>query len=132
MRAMSLHHSLKAGPGDGAARVAAAGGDNSGAEAVGVDPRPHTTPLRGTGETRPRVLEASHKAMGSSLHPLAADPEVDLGAFLYACRRLPGAIAEAELVVLGQSAEVFIRHGFVFDPLAPQGRTWTAVDAPGR
>ena len=38
---------------------------------------------RSTGETRLRVLEPSHVAMGSSLHPMAGREEVDLGAFLY-------------------------------------------------
>jgi hypothetical protein len=71
------------------------------------------------------VLEASHKAMGSSLHPLAGSPELDLGAFLYACRRLPLAILRATLVVMGQSTEVFARQGHSFEG-------WTRTDAPGR
>ena len=34
--------------------------------------RTYTTLLRSSGETQLRVLESSHRAMGSSLHPLAA------------------------------------------------------------
>src|SRR5437763_1228757 len=57
--------------------------------------RTYTTLLRSSGETRLRVLEPSHRAMGSSLHPLAASNELDLGAFLYAIRRLPDGIVGA-------------------------------------
>ena len=51
--------------------------------------RTYTTLLRSSGETLLRVLEPSHRSMNSSLHPLASTNEVDLGAFLYAMRRLP-------------------------------------------
>ena len=57
--------------------------------------RTYTTLLRSSGETQLRVLEPSHMAMGSSLHPLAASEELDLGAFLYAIRRLPDGIVGA-------------------------------------
>jgi hypothetical protein len=95
------------------------------AEAVELYHRTYTTLLRSSGETRLRVLESSHKAMGSSLHPLAASSELDLGAFLYAIRRLPPEILRASLVVMGQSSEVFARHGYNFDG-------WRMTDAPGR
>jgi hypothetical protein len=81
--------------------------------------------LRSSGETALRVLESSHRAMGSSLHPLAGSDEPDLGAFLYAIRRLPDPIADAELVIMGQEAEVFARNGVPFDD-------WEEVDAPAR
>ena len=72
--------------------------------------RTYTTLLRSSGETALRVLEPSHMAMGSSLHPLAASEELDLGAFLYAVRRLPDGIAGAELVVMGQDVEALTRQ----------------------
>jgi len=96
------------------------------AEAVEVYRRTYTTVLRSTGETRLRVLEASHRAMHSSLHPLADSPTPDLGAFLYAVRRLPDAVFGADLVVMGQSAEIFRRRGF--DSFEAQ----TEIGAPGR
>jgi hypothetical protein len=96
------------------------------AEAVEVYHRTYTTLLRSSGEMRLRVLEMSHKAMGASLHPLAASPEVDLGAFLYAVRRLPESVMRAERVVMGQSFEVFARHGYT------ALNRWTEVGAPGR
>ncbi|MBJ7609751.1 MAG: hypothetical protein JF887_10050 [Candidatus Dormibacteraeota bacterium] len=96
------------------------------AEAVEVYRRTYTTVLRSSGETRLRVLEASHKAMRSSLHALADSPVPDLGAFLYAVRRLPETIFDAQLVVMGQSAEIFQRRGFGSFTGQPQ------VVAPGR
>src|SRR6202043_3964501 len=73
--------------------------------------RTYTTLLRSSGETQLRVLEPSHRAMGSSLHPLAASEELDLGAFIYAIRRLPDGIVGAELVVMGQDVEAMTANG---------------------
>jgi hypothetical protein len=87
--------------------------------------RTYTTLLRSSGETALRVLESSHRAMGSSLHPLAGSDEPDLGAFIYAIRRLPDAIAGADLVIMGQEAEVFARNGIQIDE-------WDEADAPAR
>ena len=87
--------------------------------------RTYNTLLRSSGETALRVLESSHRAMGSSLHPLAGSDEPDLGAFIYAIRRMPDAIAGAELVIMGQEAEVFAKNGIVIDE-------WEEADAPAR
>ena len=87
--------------------------------------RTYNTLLRSSGETALRVLESSHRAMGSSLHPLADSDEPDLGAFLYAIRRLPDGIAGAELVIMGQEAEVFARNGIAI-------HEWNEADAPAR
>jgi hypothetical protein len=88
--------------------------------------RTYTTLLRSTGETLLRVLEPSHRSMNSSLHPLAATSELDLGAFLYAMRRLPAGIWRSTVIVMGQEAQVFERSGI--------GRIedWDAVEAPAR
>jgi hypothetical protein len=87
--------------------------------------RTYNTLLRSSGETALRVLESSHRAMGSSLHPLADSEEPDLGAFIYAIRRLPDAIAGAELVIMGQDTEVFERNGIHI-------AEWEEADAPAR
>jgi hypothetical protein len=100
--------------------------ENALVDAVEVYHRTYTTILRSSGETQLRVFEHSHKAMGSSLHPLAGSQDLDLGALLYAVRRLPDAILRARLVVMGQSAEVFSQRGF--SPFSE----WTEVSAPGR
>jgi hypothetical protein len=87
--------------------------------------RTYNTLLRSSGETALRVLESSHRAMGSSLHPLADSEEPDLGAFLYAIRRLPDTIAGADLVIMGQDTDVFERNGVDID-------SWAETDAPAR
>ncbi len=88
--------------------------------------RTYSTLLRSSGETRLRVLESSHRAMGSSLHPLAGSPELDLGAFLYAIQRLPEAIVRARIIVMGQDAAVFAKAGV--GPL----EHWQVAEAPAR
>src|ERR687887_1319105 len=88
--------------------------------------RTYRTLLRSSGETRLRVLEPSHRAMGSALHPLADSDEIDLGAFIYAIRRLPAGIVRARRVVMGQDAELFRRSGV--GPL----EEWEPVEAPAR
>ena len=88
--------------------------------------RTYNTLLRSSGETHLRVLEPAHRAMGSSLHPLADSDEPDLGAFLYAIRRMPDSVADrAQLVILGQEREVFARNGISIED-------WQEVDAPAR
>ena len=64
--------------------------------------------------------------MTSSLHSLAGSEELDLGAFLYSIRRLPDEVAAARVIVMGQEAEVFARHGI--GPLDD----WTPLEAPAR
>ncbi len=88
----------------------AAGGD---VEPNGVElyHRTYTTLLRSSGETHLRVLEPSHRAMHSSLHAMAGEEQPDLGAFLYAIRRLPDAIIDADLVLMGQEHQVFEAAG---------------------
>jgi hypothetical protein len=73
--------------------------------------RTYTTLLRSSGETLLRVLEPAHRAMNSSLHSLAGSEELDLGAFMYAIRRLPPNVCDARVIVMGQDQEVFQRHG---------------------
>jgi hypothetical protein len=77
--------------------------------------RTYTTLLRSSGETRLRVLESSHRATGSSLHPLADSDEIDLGAFIYCVRRLPDEILGARLVLMGQSVHAFAQYGIEVD-----------------
>jgi hypothetical protein len=87
--------------------------------------RTYTTLLRSSGETQLRVLEPSHRAMGSSLHPLAASEELDLGAFIYAIRRLPDGIVGADLVVMGQDVEALTASGIPVE-------SWEEAEAPAR
>ena len=98
----------------------------AGSEEVELYQRTYTTLLRSSGETRLRILESGHKAMQSSLHPLAGSEELDLGAFLYATQRLPIAIARARVVIMGQEAELFERAGI--GPL----HEWATLEAAAR
>src|SRR5919202_320373 len=95
-------------------------------DAVELYQRTYSTLLRSSGDTRLRVLGPSHRAMGSSLHPLADSEELDLGAFLYAIRRLPAGIVRARVVVMGQDPDLFARSGV--GPL----EEWEPVEAPAR
>src|SRR5918998_5084568 len=97
-----------------------------GSDEVELYHRTYATLLRSSGETRLRVLEPSHRAMNSSLHPLAASSDPDLGAFIYEMRRLPATLYRASVVVMGQSAEEFRRQhvGDLAD--------WTPMEAPAR
>jgi hypothetical protein len=87
--------------------------------------RTYSTLLRSRGETKLRILESSHIAIESSLHPLAGSEDLDLGAFLYATQRLPSTIYQGRLVVLGQEAEQFAAVGL---PLS----SWPTTEAPAR
>src|SRR5688572_8726542 len=92
---------------------------------VEVYHRTYTTLLRSSGETWLRVLEPAHRAMGSSLHAQAHADELDLGAFIYATRRLPAEVFAADRVVLGQEAVQFERARM---PI----RDWEPQEAPAR
>ena len=88
--------------------------------------RTYNTLLRSSGETALRVLEPVHRQMGSSLHPLADSDDPDLGAFIYAIRRMPDALADrAQLVIMGQEAEAFAKNGITISE-------WEEADAPAR
>ncbi len=100
--------------------------EGAGKESVELYIRTYNTLLRSSGETRLRVLEQSHVGMASSLHLKAGSPELDMGAFIYASRRIPDRIVECTHVLLGQSAEVFQRGAHI------DVESWQPVVAPGR
>ena len=94
-------------------------------DAVEVYHPTYTTILRSSGETQLRVFEHSHKAMGSSLHPLAGSLELDLGALLYAIRRLRTRFPSTSR---GHGS---VRRGVRAARVRPFPE-WTEVSAPGR
>jgi hypothetical protein len=98
----------------------------TGKQAVELYVRTYTTMLQSSGDIKVDSLVHAHLDMGSVLHPLAAEPQVDMGALLYAVRRLPGAIVRSRRVVMGQSPQGF-RAVFGADILS-----WQAVKAPAR
>src|SRR5260370_1629206 len=79
-----------------------------------------------SGEIMVDSLGQTHIRMGSVLHPLAAQPQSDMGALLYAVRRLPRAIDRSRHVVLGQSPEGFRAV------LGADIMEWQPVKAPAR
>ena len=82
-------------------------GWGGGKHAVELYVRTYTTMLQSSGEIKVDSLVQSHIRMGSVLHPLAGQPQSDMGALLYAARRLPRAIEHCRHVVMGQSAQGF-------------------------
>jgi hypothetical protein len=82
--------------------------------------------LRSTAEVRILTLEEAHASMNSLLHPAARDPNPDMAAFIYSVLRLPAEIIFSNLVVMGQSAEVFCQAGY------GDVSTWKQVSAPAR
>src|SRR5207245_1149823 len=88
--------------------------------------RTYTTMLQSSGEIKVESLVQAHLGMGSVLHPLAAQPQTDMGALLYAVRRLPAAINRCRRVIMGQSPQGF-KAVLGADILG-----WEAVKAPAR
>ena len=98
----------------------------TGRQAVELYVRTYTTMLQSSGDIKIDSLVHAHLSMASVLHPLAGEPQVDMGALLYAVRRLPGAIVRCRRVLMGQSPQGF-RAVFGTDILS-----WQAVKAPAR
>ena len=63
--------------------------------------------LRSSQPIRVRSLEDTHAGLRASLHPHADDDIPDVSALAYAAARLPTCMHRVELVLLGQSDEVF-------------------------
>ena len=83
--------------------------------------------LRSTAEVQIRTLEEVHAGMKSLLHPAAREQSPDMAAFIYSLLRLPRCIHQVQLVVLGQSTDVFSRMGGYVDI-----EEWEMVAAPAR
>jgi hypothetical protein len=101
-------------------------GWGGGKHAVELYVRTYTTMLQSSGEIKIDSLVQTHIRMGSVLHPLAGQPQSDMGALLYAARRLPRAIERCRHVVMGQSPQGF-RAVLGTDILE-----WHPVKAPAR
>ncbi|HXC76939.1 MAG TPA: hypothetical protein VNU19_07800 [Candidatus Acidoferrum sp.] len=98
----------------------------TGRHAVELYVRTYTTMLQSSGEIKVESLVQAHLGMGSVLHPLAAEKQSDMGALLYAVRRLPDAISRCRHVVMGQSPQGFKAV------LGADILSWKAVKAPAR
>ena len=87
--------------------------------------RTYNTLLRSSGEVSLKALVQAHYNIDSSLHPDARSPYPDMSAFIYSVLRLPASIIHCNLVLLGQSEDVFLQQGFHVDG-------WEAVTASAR
>ncbi len=87
--------------------------------------RTYNTLLRSSGEVSLKALVQAHYNIDSSLHPDARSPYPDMSAFIYSVLRLPSAIIACDLVLLGQSEDVFLQQGYQVD-------SWEGVTASAR
>ena len=85
----------------------------------------YTSLLRSSGEVRVRAFEEAHAYSALSLHEGALSLVPDVSAFAYAAGRLPETMPKIDLVVLGQSHELFEAADF---PV----RTWQIARTRGR
>ncbi len=95
-------------------------------EEIELYQRTYYSLLRSSAEVQIRTLEEAHGRMNSLLHPDARGPAPDLSALVYSILRLPPIMHQVQLVVLGQSPEIFIRRGF------GNVEGWQQVFAPAR
>jgi hypothetical protein len=87
--------------------------------------RTYNTLMRSSGEVSLKALVQAHLNIDSSLHPDARSPYPDMSAFIYSVLRLPNSIVHCNLVLLGQSEEMFLQQGF-------RVNDWESVTASAR
>lgn len=83
-----------------------------GNEEIDLYMRTYYSLLRSTSDIRVRSLEETHCATDSSLHIGADEPRPDISAFVYSVMRLPQCLPQVDLILMGQSDEVFNRRGY--------------------
>src|SRR5207245_9504112 len=98
----------------------------TGRQAVELYVRTYTTMLQSSGDIKIDSLVHAHLSMASVLHPLAAEPQVDMGALLYAVRRLPSSTVRSRRVLPCHSRQAS-RPVSAADLLS-----WQAVKDPAR
>lgn len=95
-------------------------------EEIELYQRTYYSLLRSSAEVQIRTLEEAHGRMNSLLHPDARKDAPDMSALVYSILRLPTTMHKIQLVVLGQSPELFERHGF------GDVESWQQVFTPAR
>ncbi|VAW42204.1 hypothetical protein MNBD_CHLOROFLEXI01-667 [hydrothermal vent metagenome] len=98
----------------------------SGNEEINLYLRTYYSLLRSSREVQIKTLIEAHKRMHSALHVAADEPQPDMAAFIYAILRMPACLDRLRLVIMGQSEQVFVQHGF------PKIESWQSVSAVGR
>ena len=87
----------------------------SGSEEIELYVRTYYSLLRSSEDVQIKTLVEAHAQMESLLHLHARDDIPDMAAFLYCVLRLPDCMGAVRLVILGQTREVFERHGVALD-----------------
>src|ERR1700694_376582 len=87
----------------------------TGSEEIELYLRTYYSLLRSSEDVQIKTLVEVHTQMESLLHSHARDDAPDMAAFLYSVLRLPDCMPVVRLVILGQSREVFERHGVELD-----------------
>jgi hypothetical protein len=95
-------------------------------EEIELYQRTYYSLLRSSEDVQIKSLVEVHAQMESLLHPQARSESPDMAAFIYSMLRLPDCVGRVRLVMLGQSREVFERHGVVLDS------SWHGVSSPAR
>ena len=99
---------------------------SSGNEEINLYLRTYYSLLRSSREVQITTLIEAHKRIHSALHVAADEPQPDMAAFIYTILRMPDCFSRIRLVVMGQSEQVFAKHGY------PDIESWRQVTAPGR
>jgi hypothetical protein len=82
--------------------------------------------LRASTEVKIHSLVETHADTNSLLHSMARQPNPDMSAFIYCQLRLPPVMRHVELVVMGQSFEMFAQSGI------GDLNHWQQIEAPAR
>ncbi len=98
----------------------------TGSEEIELYIRTYYSLLRSSDEVQIKSLAEAHAGMESSLHSAARAATPDMSALIYSAMRLPPCIGQVRLVVMGQSPEVFARHGYALDA------SWQTASAAAR
>lgn len=98
----------------------------TGSEEIELYVRTYYSLLRSSEDVQIKTLVEAHAQMESLLHLHARDETPDMSAFLYSVLRLPDCMGAVRLVILGQSREVFGRHGVAL------GEGWVSVTSQAR
>ncbi len=97
-----------------------------GSDDIALYLRTYYSLLRSTREVQIETLTEAHTRIHSALHVEAQDLGLDMAALIYVILRLPTCIESARLIVMGQSEQVFVEHGY------SDVESWDVVLAPGR
>jgi len=95
-------------------------------EEINLYLRTYYSLLRSTSDVQVKTFIEAHTRIHSALHIHADSPKLDMAAFIYCILRMPDCLDVLRRVILGQSEQVFITHGF------PEVESWEQVTALGR